>query len=78
MLHVLPTWKKVNIKQHKRKHISPKYFYTHDLQNNSDIYNQQVRSSDNLIDLFTKLFPIVLCERLVSSIRLHQLKKILK
>ena len=36
------------------KHNSPKLFYTHELQKNGEIDVQQIRSSDNLADLFTK------------------------
>ena len=35
------------------KHISPKFFYTHELQKSSEIDIQQIRSNDNLVDLFT-------------------------
>ncbi|GJT76155.1 hypothetical protein Tco_1042880 [Tanacetum coccineum] len=36
------------------KHILPKFLFTHDLQKSDDIIVQQIRSSDNLADLFTK------------------------
>ena len=39
------------------KHISPKFFYTHELQKNGEINVQQIRSSDNIADLFTKALP---------------------
>ena len=42
------------IKGDRTKHISPKLFFTHDLQKNCDINIQQIRSCDNLADLFTK------------------------
>ena len=42
------------IKGDKTKHISPKLFYTHDLEENGDISVQQISSKDNLADLFTK------------------------
>ena len=41
------------IKGDRTKHISPKFFFTHDLQQNGEIEVQQIRSSDNLADLFT-------------------------
>ena len=44
------------IKGDRTKHISPKFFFTHDLQQNGDIEVQKIRSSDNLADLFTKAF----------------------
>ncbi|XP_059310302.1 uncharacterized protein LOC132061519 [Lycium ferocissimum] len=46
------------IKGDRTKHISPKLFFTHDLQKNGDIVVQQIRSSDNPIDLFTNLANI--------------------
>ncbi|GAV62512.1 hypothetical protein CFOL_v3_06035, partial [Cephalotus follicularis] len=45
------------IKGDRTKNISPKFFYTHELQKNSDIDIQQIRSCDNLADLFTKALP---------------------
>ncbi|XP_059315456.1 uncharacterized protein LOC132066085 [Lycium ferocissimum] len=45
------------IKGDRTKHISPKLFFTHDLQKNGDINVQQIRSSDNPADLFTKSLP---------------------
>ena len=46
------------IKGNRTKHISPKIFYNHELQNSSEINVQQIRSSDNLVDLFTKALPM--------------------
>ena len=45
------------IKGDKTKHISPKFFYTHELQENRQIDIKQIRSADNLADLFTKSLP---------------------
>ena len=45
------------IKGDRTKHISPKLFFTHDLQKRGEIDVQQVRSSDNLVDMFTKALP---------------------
>ena len=42
------------IKRDRTKHISPKFFYTHELQKSSEIDVQQICSSDNLADLFMK------------------------
>ena len=36
------------IKGDRTKHISPKFFFTHDLQQYGEIEVQQIRSSDNL------------------------------
>ena len=40
------------IKGDRAKHISPKFFYTHEIHNSSEINVQQIRSSDNPADLF--------------------------
>jgi hypothetical protein len=45
------------IKGDRTKHISPKFLSTHDLQKNDLINVCQIRSSDNLVDLFTKSLP---------------------
>ncbi|BBG98890.1 Disease resistance protein CC-NBS-LRR class family [Prunus dulcis] len=45
------------IKGDRTKHISPKFFYTHELQKSQEIKVRQIRSSDNLADLFTKSLP---------------------
>ena len=42
------------IKVDKTKHISLKFIYTRELQKNGEIDLQQIRSTDNLADLFTK------------------------
>ncbi|CAL8155274.1 unnamed protein product [Prunus armeniaca] len=39
------------------KHISPKFFYTHELQKSQEIKVRQIHSSDNLAYLFTKSLP---------------------
>ena len=43
------------IKGDRTKHISPKFVYTDELQKSNEIDIQQIRSSDNLTCLFTKL-----------------------
>ena len=42
------------IKGDRTKHISPKFFFTHDLQLNGEINVQQIRTSYNLAYLLTK------------------------
>ena len=53
------------IKENRTKHISPKFFYTHELQKSSEIDVQQIRSSDNLADLFTKSLPTSTFKKLI-------------
>ncbi|KAK2436707.1 putative mitochondrial protein [Trifolium repens] len=62
------------IKGDRTKHISPKFFFTHDLQKNGEIIIQQIRSCDNLADLFTKSLPSKVFEKLVKGIGLHRLR----
>jgi hypothetical protein len=41
------------------KHIFSKYFYPHELRNEGEVKILQVKSCDNLADLFTKSLPAV-------------------
>ena len=61
------------IKGDRTKHISPKFFFTHDFQQNGEIEVQQIRSSDNLADLFTKTLPTSTFEKLRYKIGLRRL-----
>ncbi|KAL0546737.1 hypothetical protein IC582_016650 [Cucumis melo] len=56
------------IKGDRTKHISPKLFYTHDLEENGDINVQQISSKDNLANLFAKPLPTSTFEKLVHNI----------
>ena len=62
------------IKGDRTKHISPKFFYTHELQKNSDIDIKQIRSSDNLAELFTKSLPNATFKKIVYNIGMRRLK----
>ena len=64
------------IKGDRTKHISPKFFFTHDLQQNGEIEVQQIRSSDNLADLFTKALPTSTFEKLRYKIGMRRLRDI--
>ena len=64
------------IKGDRTKHISPKFFFTHDLIKSGDIDIQQIRSCDNLTDLFTKTLPTRTFEKLVHGIGMRRLKDI--
>ena len=61
------------IKGDRTKHISPKFFFTHDIQERGVIDIQQVRYSDNLADIFTKALPTNKFEELVLKIGLRRL-----
>ena len=64
------------IKGDRTKHISPKFFYTHELQKSIEIDVQQIRPSDNLADLFTKSLPTSTFKKLIHKIGMRQLKDI--
>ena len=64
------------IKGDRTKHISPKFFFTRDLQKDGEINVQQIRSSENLADLFTKSLPGTIFEKLVYDIGLRRLRDI--
>ena len=64
------------IKGDRTKHISPKFFYTHELRKSGEIDVQQIRSSDNLADLFTKSLPTSTFKKLIHRIGMRQLKDI--
>ncbi|GKD03676.1 hypothetical protein Tco_1178650 [Tanacetum coccineum] len=64
------------IKGDRTKHILPKFFFTHDLQKSGDIIVQQIRSSDNLADLFTKSLPTASFKKLVHGIAMRRLKEL--
>ena len=58
----------------RTKHILPKFFFTHDLQEKREIEVQQIRSSDNLTELFTKSLPPTIFEKSVNKIGMRRLK----
>ena len=62
------------IKGDRINHISPKFFYTYELQKDGEIDVQQMRSNDNLADLFTKALPFTTFKKLVRQVGMRQLK----
>ena len=64
------------IKGDRTKHISPKIFYTHELQKNDEIDVQQIRSSDNLADLFTKALPTSTFKELIYKAGMRKVKDV--
>ena len=62
------------IKGDKTKHISPKFFATHELQEKKVVDIRQIRSCDNLGDLFTKSLPTCTFRKLVNGIGMKRLK----
>ena len=66
------------IKGDRTKHILPKFFFTHDLQKSGDVQVLQIRSNDNLADLFTKALPTATFKKLVYRIGLRRLKDLVE
>ncbi|KAJ9561483.1 hypothetical protein OSB04_006643 [Centaurea solstitialis] len=64
------------VKGDMTKHISPKLLYTHDLQQTGDIDVHQIRSTENLADLFTKALPTSSFEKLVYKIGKRRLREV--
>ena len=67
--------KEGSIKGDRTKHIPPKFFYPHELQKNQEIEVKQIRSQDNLADLFTKALPKSIFQKLVYGIGMRRLYK---
>ena len=66
------------IKSNITKHIAPKLFYPHELQQSGDINILQVKSCDNLADLFTKSLPASTFEKYVHGIGMRRLRNLQK
>jgi hypothetical protein len=62
------------IKNDLTKHISPKFFYPHELQKKGKVNIMQVKSCNNLADLFTKSLPATTFKRYVREIGMKFLK----
>jgi hypothetical protein len=62
------------IKTNYTKHISSKLFYPHELQQHGEISILQLKSYDNLVDLFTKSLPLVIFSKYVKGIGMRRLK----
>ena len=60
------------IKGDRTKHISPKFFFTHELQKSHEIEVKQMRSSDNVADLFTKALPSSTFKKLTYDIEMRR------
>jgi hypothetical protein len=50
------------------KHIYPKLFYQHELKEGGEINILQIKSCDNLADLFTKSLPLATFDKYVKDI----------
>lgn len=59
------------IERDQTKYISPKFLFTRDLPKGGDISIQQIRSSHNILDLFSKILPNRTFNQLVRNIYFH-------
>jgi hypothetical protein len=66
------------IKTNYTKHISLKLFYPHELQEGGEISILQIKSCDNLTDLFTKFLPLVIFDKCVKDIGMRRLKRFVR
>ena len=64
------------IKGDKTKHISSKFFCTHEFQESRQVDVKQIRSANNLADLFTKSLPTSAFKKLVYGIVMRWVNKL--
>ena len=62
------------IKSNITKHIAPKLLYPHELQESGEINILQIKSCDNLADLFTKSLPTSMFQKFVHDIGMRRLR----
>lgn len=62
------------IKSNMTKNISPKYFYPHGVQNEGEVKILQVKSCDNLANLFTKTLHAVTFRKCTRGIEMKHLR----
>ena len=63
------------VKSNLTKHISPKFFYAHELQQLNEVRVLHTKSCDNLVDMFTKSLPASTLERCVRGIGMMGLRE---
>jgi hypothetical protein len=62
------------VKSNVTKHITPKLFYPHKLQVNGEISILQIKSCNNLVDVFTKSLPYSIFFKYVAVIGMCRFK----
>ena len=65
------------IKGDRTKHISPKFFYTHKFQKKGELDVQQIRSCNNLADLFIKALPSTTLKKLRYNIGMRRMRDLI-
>ena len=68
--------KKGYIKRDNTKHIVLKFFFSHQQQEHQKIEVTQIRSQDNLANLFTKSLPNATFQKLVHGIGMRKLSEL--
>ena len=68
--------KKGYIKGDNTKHIASKFFYSQQQQQHQNIKVKQIRSQNNLADLFTKSLPKFTFKKLVQGIGMRKLSEL--
>src|SRR3954470_14969802 len=63
------------VKSNLTKHISPKFFYAHELQQLNEVRVLHTKSCDNLANMFTKSLPASTLERCVRGIGMMRLRE---
>jgi hypothetical protein len=62
------------VKNNVTKYITPKLFYPHELQVNDEISILQIKSYNNLADLFTKSLTYATFSKCVAGIGMRRLR----
>jgi hypothetical protein len=62
------------VKYNITKHLIPKLFYPHELKINCEISILQIKSCNNLADLFTKSLPYAIFSKCVAGIGIRRLR----
>jgi hypothetical protein len=62
------------IKNNMIKHMSPKFFYTHELQKQGEVNILKVQSCDNVADLFTESLPATTFRKCIHDIGIRRLR----
>jgi hypothetical protein len=62
------------VKNNMTKHISPKFFFPHELQKQGEVSILQIKLCDNLVDLFTKSLLASTFTKCVREIKMRHLR----
>jgi hypothetical protein len=65
-----------NVKNNMTKHRSPKFLYPHELQKRGEVGILQIKSCDNLANLFTKYLSADTFTKCIQEIEIRHLREI--